>query len=126
MPIPQSTDTYDKTIDTKDLIQLTGPVLVFGGPYSNLEATEAVLDAGCQRNIPYGNIVCTGDLAAYWADPQAVINCVRTAGVRRVMGTCEESLAVGAPVCGCGFPDDGACATLSSQWYPFAALNVDA
>src|SRR5262245_65037360 len=91
MPIPQSTDTYDKTIDTKDLIQLTGPVLVFGGPYSNLEATEAVLDDACRRYIPHGNIVCTGDLAAYCADPQAVINLVRNSGIRLVMGNCERS-----------------------------------
>src|SRR5262249_23706550 len=97
MPIPPSSDADDKTIDAQDLIQLTGPVLVFGGPYSNLEATEAVLEEARRRYIPHGNIVCTGDLAAYCADPQAVINLVRNSGIRLVMGNCEESLAVGTP-----------------------------
>lgn len=85
------------------LINLTGPVLIFGGPYSNVEATAAVLDEARRRGIPPGNIVCTGDLAAYCADPQAVINLVRESGIRLVMGNCEESLATEAAGCGCGF-----------------------
>src|SRR6266850_256492 len=30
--------------ETSGAVKLTGPLLVFGGPYSNLEATKAVLD----------------------------------------------------------------------------------
>jgi hypothetical protein len=82
------------------LINLTGPVLIFGGPYSNVEATAAVLDEARRRGMPPGNIVCTGDLAAYCADPQAVINLVRESGIRLVMGNCEESLATEAAGCG--------------------------
>jgi SAM-dependent methyltransferase/predicted phosphodiesterase len=108
------------------LINLTGPVLIFGGPYSNVEATAAVLDEARRRGIPPGNIVCTGDLAAYCADPQAVINLVRESGIRLVMGNCEESLATEAAGCGCGFSADSACAALSSQWYPYVDRNVDA
>lgn len=109
-----------------DAVTLTGPVLVFGGPYSNLEATEAVLQAARRRAIPAHNILCTGDLAAYCADPQPVIDLLRGSGIRIVMGNCEESLAESAGDCGCGFSDDSVCATLSTQWYPFADRNVDA
>jgi hypothetical protein len=40
-------------------------LLVFGGPYSNLEATEAILAEARRRAVRPVNIVCTGGLAAY-------------------------------------------------------------
>lgn len=110
----------------QEAIRLAGPVLLFGGPYSNLEATEALLAAARELNIPASRMICTGDLAAYCADPQAVIDRVRSAGVRVVMGNCEESLATRAADCGCGFADGTACAVLSDQWYAYADGHVDA
>ena len=111
--------------DLPQVTKMTGPLLVFGGPYSNLEATKAILAEARRRTIPPNNIVCTGDLAAYCADPQAVIDLVRSAQMHVVMGNCEESLAAQAADCGCGFADDSACAALSNEWYPFADRNVD-
>jgi predicted phosphodiesterase len=111
--------------DLPQVTKMTGPLLVFGGPYSNLEATKAILAEARRRTIPPKNIVCTGDLAAYCADPQAVIDLVRSAQIHVVMGNCEESLAAQAADCGCGFADDSACAALSNEWYPFADRNVD-
>ena len=108
-----------------EAVVLTGPVLVFGGPYGNLEATQAVFAEARRRGIAPKNIVCTGDLAAYCADPQPVIDLVRRAGIRVVMGNCEESLAAGAADCGCGFAEDSACAALASEWYAYADRRVD-
>ena len=42
-----------------------GPLLVFGGPYSNLQATRAVLDEAARRGIPAERVICTGDVVAY-------------------------------------------------------------
>ena len=83
--------------------KVTGPLLVFGGPYSNLEATEAILEEARRRAIPPRNILCTGDLAAYCADPQGVIDLLGSSGIQIIMGHCEESLAAQAADCGCGF-----------------------
>src|SRR5271165_3521488 len=105
--------------------KVSGPLLVFGGPYSNLEATEEILAEARRRAVSPGNIVCTGDLAAYGADPQRVIDRLRGSGIRVVMGNCEESLAAQAAECGCGFAEDSACAALSGQWYPYADRNID-
>jgi predicted phosphodiesterase len=105
---------------------LSGPVLVFGGPYGNLEATTAVLEVARRRGIPPGNILCTGDVVAYCADPQAVVDRLREAGVLIVMGNCEESLADGVADCGCGFSAESACAVLSNQWFPFVDRHIDA
>ena len=79
-------------------LRMDGPVLVFGGPYSNLEATLAVLDAARRRGIPPARIICTGDIVAYCADATATVDAVRAAGIHAIMGNCEESLAAGAEI----------------------------
>jgi len=111
---------------SREIEKLVGPVLVFGGPYGNLEATLAVLNEGSRLGIAPGNIVCTGDLVAYCADPQGVIDLLRCSGIRIVMGNCEESLAARSSDCGCGFAENSACAALSDCWYSYVDRNIDA
>ena len=62
------------------LVKLDGPTIIFGGPYSNLQATQAVLPQARTRGIPPHRIVCTGDLAAYCGEPVATIEVVRDSG----------------------------------------------
>jgi predicted phosphodiesterase len=107
-------------------VRMDGPVLVFGGPYSNLEATAALLAAARRRAIPARNIVCTGDVVAYAADALATTALIRRAGIRVVMGNCEESLGGGAGDCGCGFAEGTACEALSVAWYAHAQRGLDA
>ncbi len=107
-----------------DLGLLTGPVLVFGGPYSNLAATQAMQQVARQRDIPAARVICTGDLVAYCAEPQATVDLIRDWGIPVVMGNCEESLAAGAPDCGCGFDENSACSLLSVQWYRYASQQL--
>ncbi len=40
-------------------LNFDGPVLIIAGPYSNLEATEAVLAAGAALGIPPERTICT-------------------------------------------------------------------
>jgi predicted phosphodiesterase len=103
-----------------------GPVIVFGGPYSNLAATQAMRALAGSKQIPASNCICTGDLVAYCGQPLETVELIRDWGVAVVMGNCEESLAQTAPDCGCGFDSGTACATLSDQWYRFAAQRIDA
>lgn len=104
---------------------MTGPVLCFGGPYGNLQATEALLAEAHRLGIPSGNVVCTGDVVAYCADPAAVVARLRAAGVRVVMGNCEESLGLARADCGCGFEADSPCDVLSREWFAFARSALD-
>jgi predicted phosphodiesterase/uncharacterized Fe-S cluster-containing radical SAM superfamily protein len=106
-------------------VRLAGPVLVFGGPYSNLQATEAVLAEARRRAIPPDHIICTGDIVAYGADAAATVALVRAAGIRAVLGNCEESLGLSAPDCGCGYAEGSACASLAVAWYRHAAQSLD-
>jgi len=105
-------------------LHLDGPALIFGGPYSNLQATAAVLAEAARLGIPASRIICTGDLIAYCGDPAATIDLVRTAGIHVVMGNCDEQLAQGADDCGCGFPAGSTCERLSADWYAHADAQI--
>ena len=112
--------------DASAVIESDGPVLVFGGPYGNRQATEVVLAAAAEYGIAPARIVCTGDLVAYCGEPAAAIARVRDAGIHVVMGNCDEQLAAGAPDCGCGFPEGGTCDRLSAAWFRCADRDVGA
>src|SRR5215831_7577402 len=96
-------------IELNDHVRVAGPVAVFGGPYSNLEATRAFLDEVSRLAIPASNVVCTGDIIAYGADASATLAQVRASGCHVVMGNVEENLAAGAADCGCGFDEGSTC-----------------
>ncbi len=112
-------------MDRPVTLPMDGPVLVFGGPYSNLEATRAVLDAAARRGIPGRRILCTGDVVAYAADAGATLDLLRRAGVAVVMGNCEEQLGTGAADCGCGYAEGSACDLLANSWYAHAQRGLD-
>jgi predicted phosphodiesterase len=103
-----------------------GPLLVFGGPYSNLQATRAVLAEAARRGIPPRRVVCTGDVVAYGAHAAACCDLVMESGIAVVAGNCEENLAAGALDCGCGFDEGTACDLLSRAWYAHADREVTA
>jgi predicted phosphodiesterase len=107
-------------------ISTDNPVLVFGGPYGNLEATKALFSEASLKGIAPENIICTGDVVAYCADPQATVDLLRKKNIAVVMGNCEEQLGLGAEDCGCGFEEGTACDVLSQQWYAFSSQHLDA
>ncbi|MBE1292460.1 MAG: metallophosphoesterase [Rhodobacteraceae bacterium] len=108
----------------QDWGELAGPVLLFGGPYSNLPATEAVLAQAEVLGVPTGNVICTGDVVAYCAQPAETVAAVRAAQVVVVAGNCEQQLAANALDCGCGFEAGTACDLLSAGWYAHANAEV--
>jgi predicted phosphodiesterase len=94
--------------------------LLFGGPYGNLQATQALLAQAKLLAIPPERILCTGDLVAYCGNPVETIDAIRDSGMLVVMGNCDEQLAASATDCGCGFEPGSACARLSADWYAYA------
>lgn len=108
------------------LLRSDDPLLLFGGCYSNLQATEALLRAAKWLEIPPRRIICTGDVVAYCADAVATARLVRDIGMHVVMGNCEESLGESAGDCGCGFEPGSACDRLSAAWFTHAAATLGA
>lgn len=106
------------------ILTLKGPLLVFGGPYSNLEALKAMRDVATVRGIAPDHCLCTGDVVAYCADAKACVDEIRDWGAQVVMGNCEESLGDGAADCGCGFEEGTACDLASKQWFEYAQAQL--
>ena len=106
---------------------MEGPVLLFGGPYSNLNATQALLREARRLGIPPGRTICTGDVVAYCGRPAETVGAIRAAGIHVVMGNCEESLGWESPDCGCGFAEGTACERMAVEWYAYAnrAISPD-
>ncbi len=109
----------------RDLGTLTGAVLLFGGPYSNAQALQALERRAGRLGISGTALVCTGDVVGYGADPMACIGQVRAMGAVVIAGNVERKLASGAPDCGCGFAPGSACDLLSDGWYRYAGRQVD-
>jgi predicted phosphodiesterase/pyruvate-formate lyase-activating enzyme len=102
-----------------------GPLLLFGGCYSNLQATKALLARAQALGVPRRNLICTGDVIAYGADAAATLRLIRAENILTIAGNCEEALSAGAPNCGCGFAPDSLCNALAAEWYAHALTQID-
>lgn len=108
----------------RQLGTLHGPLLVFGGVYSNLAALEELMRLATQLRIPTSNILCTGDVVAYCASPEACVQAIRDWGIPCIAGNVALQLASDADDCGCNFEDDTRCDLFSRNWYPYAKRQL--
>ncbi len=109
----------------RDLGVLNGDVLLFGGPYGNVQACDAVFAYAVAASVAPDHVICTGDVVAYCGAPVASVAAIRAAGCAVVAGNCEIQLAQNADDCGCGFEEGTACDRLSVAWYAFAQSQLD-
>jgi len=104
---------------------ISSRLLIFGGPYSNLAATQAIHDKARELKIIADHVICTGDMVAYCGEPRQTVDLIRGWGIHVVKGNCEESLATNQLDCGCGYEQGSACSLLSAAWYRFANQRID-
>ncbi len=100
-------------------------LLVFGGPYSNLAATRAMLAQAKRLGFGPDEILCTGDVIAYCGEPAETLDLIADSGIQVIMGNCEEALSANQDNCGCGFDAGTQCEVLSVQWFNFASGQVN-
>lgn len=108
----------------KYLGKLKGKVLVFGGVYSNLQALESIKNLAFADGISPENIICTGDIVAYCAQPKECIELIRNWGIHCIAGNVELNLVNDINDCGCNFEDGSRCDVFSRQWYPYLKSQV--
>lgn len=108
----------------QDLGIISGKILVFGGVYSNLPALEKLMEIAGQLDISPGNIICTGDIVGYCAQPEECVQRIRQWGIHSIAGNVEIQLRNGEADCGCNFDEGSRCDTFSRKWYPFAQSKL--
>jgi diadenosine tetraphosphatase ApaH/serine/threonine PP2A family protein phosphatase len=83
-----------------------GRLALFGGPYGNPWALEAVLTDIAARGS--ATAWCLGDLAGFGPAPEACIARLRERRVPTVQGNVDHALGARLADCGCGYadPDD--------------------
>lgn len=97
-----------------DFGQVDDSVVLFGGPYSNLQALIALREL-----IGETIAICTGDIVGYCAEPNETVKMFFHSGFRTIAGNCELQLVAGETDCGCGFDEDSMCDLLSAGWWPW-------
>lgn len=110
---------------TQDIGKLSGKVLVFGGVYSNLQALQALKKIADAEGFSPKNIICTGDIVAYCAMPQACLELIQDWGIHNILGNVEIQLRDEEEDCGCNFNDGSRCDVFSRQWFPFAQKSIN-
>jgi len=117
-------DKMNERSGAKDIGELQGKVLVFGGVYSNLQALEKLMEIADYLHIPPGNIICTGDVVGYCAEPEASVQAIKHWGIHTIAGNVEIQLRERSDDCGCNFNEGSRCDLFSRRWYPFAQSHL--
>ncbi|HLO53349.1 MAG TPA: metallophosphoesterase family protein [Saprospiraceae bacterium] len=110
--------------NSQDIGQLQGRVLVFGGVYSNLQALQSMQKVAINLEIPPSNIICTGDITGYCAQPSECLDLIEEWGIHAIRGNVEQNIIDEVDDCGCNFAEGGRCDTFSRQWFPFVKKNM--
>lgn len=109
---------------TNNIGSFDGEIFVFGGVYSNLQALEAVKAKAKERGFRPKDIICTGDVIAYCANPVACVDTIEEWGIHCIAGNVELNLRDESDDCGCNFNEGSRCDVFSRQWYPYAKAAI--
>ena len=75
--------------DTLNLGKIKSSLLIFGGAYSNLQATQAIKSIAEHHKIPPENCICTGDIVGYCAQPEETVQLFKLWGAKSIVGNVE-------------------------------------
>ena len=101
-------------------------ILVFGGVYSNLQALVAIKQIAEERGYTPNNVICTGDIVAYCAQPVECVELMQAWGIHCISGNVEQQIVAGLDDCACDFTEGGRCDLFSKQWYPYTKSKMNA
>jgi predicted phosphodiesterase len=83
--------------------EMTGPIALFGGVYSNHIALSALIADVSRRGIE--RLFCLGDLGAFGPNPNKVFPLLREANISVVQGNYDNSIGNDLADCQCGYTD---------------------
>lgn len=99
-------------------------LFIFGGCYSNLQATQRLQVIANQLGFEPHQIICTGDVVGYCAQPEETVQLIKNWGIHCIAGNVEVQLREGNPDCGCNFNEGSRCDLFSLQWFPYSQKHL--
>lgn len=115
----------EETKSIQELGLLSDELIVFGGVYSNRQALEAFRKITDQSGLPPSQIICTGDIVGYCADPQYCLDHIKDWGIPSIAGNVEIQLREDSELCGCNFEEGSRCDQFSQTWFPYAKIHTE-
>ncbi len=113
--------------NTKNIGKLpSGKVLIFGGVYSNFQALQKIKAMATALDIPNTQIICTGDILGYCAQPNECLELIRDWNIHTIAGNVELQIREDEDECGCNFSEGSRCDLLSQNWYAFTQKQISA
>ncbi len=109
----------------RNLGEIKGRVLIFGGVYSNLQALEELKNWADENDYLPHNIFCTGDILGYCAQPVECIRLLQQWNINIIAGNVELQIRNDEDHCGCDFNSGGRCDMFSINWYAYTRSKVD-
>lgn len=109
----------------KNLGEIKGKLLFFGGVYSNLQALEALKNYAEENNYFQQQVFCTGDIIGYCAQPVECIELIKDWKINVIAGNVELQLRADEEDCGCDFTSGGRCELFSKNWYTYARSKMN-
>ncbi len=103
----------------KDLSEIEGRLLLFGGVYGNLQALESLKVWADDNDFHPDNIFCTGDILGYCAQPVECIELMKKWKIHSIAGNVELQIRNDEDNCGCDFASNGRCDLFSKNWYSY-------
>lgn len=111
--------------NTRDIGKMPGEkVLVFGGVYSNFQALSKIKAIAEELEIPNAQIICTGDILGYCAQPNECLELIRDWDIHSIAGNVELQIREDQEECGCNFSEGSRCDLLSQNWYAFTRNSI--
>lgn len=98
-------------------------IALFSDVHGNRPALEAVFDDLRAREVTRS--YCLGDLVGYGADPNEVIDLIRSHGVESILGNYDEGVAWETGDCGCFYANAEA-KRIGEASYAFTVVTVTA
>lgn len=108
----------------RDIGQLNGRLLVFGGAYSNLQALMKLKEIANELKIESSQVINTGDIMAYCAQPNECVELIKDWGIHSIAGNVELQVKNDEEACGCNFDEGSRCDRFSQNWYSYVQRSI--
>lgn len=109
----------------RELGNLSDKLLLFGGVFSNLQALEALLKVAESEKLDASQVICTGNIIGYFAQPNECLDLLRKQDVQCTAGYIEGHIRNGQNETDISGTLEFSSSEDTKLWYPFVEENLN-